>query len=220
MLKKTIIRKIFGFNNISYSQRGEDIIIYNYLKYECHLNNYFYIDVGCYDPIKYSNTYYFYKRNGNGICIDPQKKLKRKYKNKRPKDLFIGKAISNKNNETLYLFKHSIISTTSIEEKQLYERLGYSVKKEINVATENINNILKLANRPIDFLNIDCEGKDLEILKTIDFNKYKPKVICIETIEPETGKKNKNYNIIKKTLENYDYKILADTIVNTIFVKK
>ena len=220
MNKKNIMRNILGFNNISYSQRGEDIIIYNYLKYNCKLDSFFYIDIGCFDPIKYSNTYYLYKRNGKGICIDPQKKFAKKFKKKRPKDLFINKSISNKKQETLYLFKHNIITTTSEDEKNIYEKLGYKLKKVEPVNSIDINSILAMANQKIDFINIDCEGSEFEILKDINFDKYKPLIICIETIDPITSNKSKIYNKIVKFMRKNNYEILADTIVNTIFIKK
>ena len=75
-------------------------------------------------------------------------------------------------------------------------------------------------NRFPDFLNVDAEGVDELIIKSIDFKKKSPIVICIETLsfsDSRNGKKN--YELIR-FIESCNYTLYADTNINCIFVKK
>ena len=74
----------------------------------------------------------------------------------------------------------------------------------------------------IDFMNIDIEGNEFDVLKTINFNKLDIKVICIEIVNYESYSnkikinKKKIFNILKKN----NYRLRFKTFVNYIFVKK
>lgn len=107
-LKSIIYRRY----DISFSKSGDDIQLYKLI------NNHkpgVYIDIGCFHPIKASNTYHFYLRNWKGICIDPNPRFKKEYIHYRPKDRFINKGIANQNKDHLkyYLLNepHSSMST-------------------------------------------------------------------------------------------------------------
>ena len=71
-------------------------------------------------------------------------------------------------------------------------------------------------------MNIDIEGNELDVLKTINFSKIDIKVICIEIVNYEfysnsiKNNKNKIFNILKKN----NYTLKFKTYVNYIFVKK
>ena len=74
-------------------------------------------------------------------------------------------------------------------------------------------------NKQIDFLNIDAEGVDFQVLKSLDFNIYKPKLICIEMWRTNP-KKSIKHNNIYKFLKNKNYKLIATEGANCLFAKK
>ena len=95
----------------SFSQEGEDRLCLSLLRNVIGQFNgeIFYLDIGCNDPIKYSNTYLFYKLGYRGICIDPLPKSKEKFKSIREKDLFINAAVTDKDGEKelqIYEYKY------------------------------------------------------------------------------------------------------------------
>ena len=91
------------------------------------------------------------------------------------------------------------------------------------IKTNTLNNILKKNKiKKIDFMNIDIEGNELEVLKTLNFKKLDIKVICIEIVDYDHYSKDikinkkKIFNILKKNDYHLKYKIF----VNYIFIKK
>ena len=83
-LIKSLLRKITGAGSvISYGQFGEDALIQRTLKKKKGT----YVDIGCYHPILYSNTYGLYRRGWKGIVVDPNKTLKSIYTLLRHKDI-------------------------------------------------------------------------------------------------------------------------------------
>lgn len=83
----------------------------------------------------------------------------------------------------------------------------------------SINDIIKneFESCP-DFISLDVEGIDLEIMKEFDFSLYRPKIFCIETITYSPNLRGEKMLGIITLLQAQDYKIFADTYVNTIFV--
>ena len=89
--------------------------------------------------------------------------------------------------------------------------------KEKKIKTENINNILKKYKfNKVDFLNIDLEGLEYEVIKSINFKKFKINLICVEILDHNTISRNKSkkiHQILKKN--NFEY--LKKIGVNSIF---
>ncbi len=164
---------------MSYSMEGEDLIIKDYLK---NINNGFYVDAGCYHPLHLNNTYLLYKKNWSGINIDVSQFSIDLFNFLRPDDLNINSAVSNTDSEVTIYFQKKISQLTTIYKEISKERMQGKIQEK-NIKSQKLNTILnnsKFINRKIDFLNIDLEGADYEALKSLDFNTYRPKVICIE----------------------------------------
>jgi FkbM family methyltransferase len=142
--------------------------------------NGFYIDVGCYHPIRLSNTKFLYDKGWKGINIDISNKSIDLFKIARKKDINLNIGIGNKNKVSEAYFKKNIFHANTLVYDHAEKLLGEYTKKKINVHTLNsvINNHAK--NKKIDFLDIDCEGKDLEVLEGLDLNKNEIDLISIE----------------------------------------
>ena len=158
---------------------GEDLIIQNYLK---NINNGFYVDAGCYHPLHLSNTYLLHKRNWSGINIDISQFSIDLFNFLRPNDLNIYSAVSNTDRDVTIYFQKKISQLNTIYKEISKERMQGKIQEK-SIKSQKLNTILnnsRFINRKIDFLNIDLEGADYEALQSLDFNIYRPKVICVE----------------------------------------
>ena len=171
--------KIF-FPKKTYSMFGEDLFINNFFK---NKKNGFYVDVGAYHPLDGNNTNLLYKKkNWNGINIDVNPFSIELFNSTRKGDLNINVAISNKKKVVKLYFRKKInmLNTLSKKMAKIHFRNGFQEKI---VKTNTLNNIVersKYKNQKIDFLNIDVEGNELNVLKSLNFEKHKPSLICIE----------------------------------------
>lgn len=217
-IKKIKIRLkefIYKRYNISFSQGGgDDIQLNKLLKRD---SKGVFVDIGCWHPIKGSNTYYFYLRGWKGICIDPNPQLGDLYKLYRPKDKFINCAVGTDEGKdiTYYQLKegYSAMNTLnyeSINKHNLQNQVLSSDKVPVYSLKDILDKNLKHTDR-LDFFDIDVEGFDLEVLKSNDWVKYRPKVIQIETDLPI--KKDVSSEIVKY-LELVDYVLVGKSVIN------
>ena len=188
----------------SYSQFGEDLIINNFFK------NYVgrYVDIGCYHPIKYNNTALLHKRGWTGINVDLNQTSIDLFNVCRKNDINIMACLSDKVEEvSIYLdSKFSALNSINIDNSKNFK---FNNLKKMNIETTIFPKIIK---DNFDFLNIDCEGNDFKILKTIDLKKYTPKMINIEV--SQDNKKN-----IYEYMHVNGYKIFDIKSLSHIFIK-
>jgi FkbM family methyltransferase len=179
-------REEFRFSQISFSLSGEDLAITRWLEWLPDVPK-IYVDAGCFHPIYGSNTLLLYKRGWHGINIDmvPDKiALFDKY---RPDDLNVVAALGSACTDVImYEYEDSLTdrllassadSTTSL--------LGQCAKRSSPVSTTTIDHIIEASDWPIDqigYLNIDCEGTDLDVLAGFDLDRYRPALITIEAL--------------------------------------
>ena len=113
MILDTLKRIIRQRYNISFSKSGDDIQLMKLI------NNYtpgVYVDIGCWHPIKASNTYYFHLRKWKGICIDPNPELKSLYSKYRSSDLFLNVGIGKSDTHlSYYMLEESSMNTFSFD---------------------------------------------------------------------------------------------------------
>jgi hypothetical protein len=118
------------------------------------------------------------------------------------------------------------LGTFSKEEATFWETTGnavvgkHKVASIIKIPLLTINSLMEIYFSPHpNLLSLDVEGLDLAILKTIDFSRFHPEVICVETLGyGENDKEFKNRDIIS-FLESNGYFVYADTYINTIFCR-
>ena len=176
-------RFIGQFPRVSYSRTGEDLIME-----ELFRNKYsgFYVDIGAYHPINFSNTYKYYLKGWKGINIDPSIETINSFNRVRPRDINLNLAVGEAAGVSDYfVFENdasmNTISQVFMEEAQKKIGLILSEKREIEVDTlESVFNKYLPKNVAIDILSVDVEGIDFEVLKSNNWNKYRPKVICVE----------------------------------------
>ena len=197
----------------SFSQEGEDMLLRKI--FENHKPG-FYVDVGAHHPKRFSNTYYFYKRNWSGINIDAAPGSMEQFNKSRKRDTNIEAAVSNQSSElTFYIFDEPALNTLDkdVADERAAEGKN-SLTGEAKVITKTLADILNRhisPNTEIDFLSVDVEGYDLEVLSSNDWQKYRPRFIVVECfgkgsfediISDDTYKflSGKNYTLYAKTI--------------------
>lgn len=208
--------------NLSFSQCGEDSILHFLIK-ALKLDNIQYFDFGTNDPCNMNNTYLLYLNGYRGICVEPDPFFHKKISKYRPKDVLIKSGISTSNytSADFYIMDDSVLNTFSKEEADKMVNIhNRNIIKTIQVSCISVNDIFeKYYNREVhNILSLDIEGLDFEILKSIDYERYKPCIICTETLEfSENLSGKKNYDIINFLIQK-GYTLYADTHINSIFV--
>ena len=182
--KLFLIRKLFLTRNrfSHYGQMGEDIALKKFFpkKYKG-----FYVDVGCFHPIKYNNTYYFYKKGWRGINIDIDQIKIEGFQLVRPKDTNISCAISNEEGSVSYwsngFYTPTITLDRSFAESKEGKKYQYREKTTQAKRLTTIIDESPYKDRTIDLLSVDVEGYDYHVLRSLDFQRYAPKIIAVES---------------------------------------
>ena len=200
-----------------FSQTAEDVILQIYLP-EKHG---FYLDIGAGRPITGSNTFALYLRGWRGVCIDPISVNSRLQKIFRPKDEILNILISSQESEIDFWefepYEYSTASRAVADRVKLYpgiRLLSYSKKlvKPLSSIAPNLS--------PLEpgLLSVDVEGFDLEVLKSNDFMKFRPRVICVEEWEATLG--DHLDSEIETLLIQNNYKRKAWTGLSSVYVEK
>jgi FkbM family methyltransferase len=229
-IKGKLTKLFFAHMRRSYSQSGEDIIISDLFS-RLQINKPSYLDIGANEPVALSNTYRLYTRGSHGVCVEPNPVLYKKLLTKRSKDVCInaGVAFDEQKKATYYIFPEKLhgLNTFSKTDAEFWETTGtteigrHKIEKKIMMPLISINEIIEkhLLPHP-NFITIDVEGLDLGIIKTLDFEKYKPEVFCVETLQyAKNNIETKNRELIN-FLQGMGYFVYADTYINTIFCSK
>lgn len=209
MLKKiinqlSIFKRKLKYKKNSYSFNSVDLIIDYIFKDK---KNGFYLDVGAQHPISNNNTYLLFKRGWKGINIDLDKKNIDLFKIARPKDMNLNYAISDSEKEVDLFFYHdtSPINTLSKDVSNFQKAKVNEIKK---IQTKSLDDILENINltNHIDYINIDVEGHEDQVLKGFNINKYKPSVISVEYLDLNMNKLEFKNNDINNVLNSDLYK--------------
>lgn len=174
-------------SSINYSQTGEDAIIRSLLD---EVRPGIYVDVGCHDPIRSSNTLSLYLHGWRGVNIDANPGLIARFKATRLRDIAVCAAISDREREVVFHeFEDELVSTLS--EDLLPEWQGKWKKRgERMVKTRTLDSVLREHLDPgteIDLLSIDVEGHDLNVLQSVDLDLFRPKLIIVEIHHQDLG---------------------------------
>ena len=202
----------------TYSQFQEDLYIKKFFK---NKSDGFYIDVGCFHPLMYSNTALLYNTGWSGINIDLNQTSIDLFNIARKRDKNICSALSNKHERSDFYFDHflSPVNTLSKEFSETsYKKITKKKYKKKSIQKLTFEQLVKkydLKIPNIDFLNIDAEAHDFEVLEGFNLKKYKPKLICVELYDSKLELKDKKF---KDYLLHYNYSYIEKIGPNGIFV--
>jgi FkbM family methyltransferase len=207
----------------SYSQCGEDMIIrfaFNAMGI-CEPS---FLDIGAHHPFYLSNTAHFYMSGSRGVNIEANPQLLQDFRKYRPHDVNLNLGIMDEPScSTFYIMDPPYMSTFSKEEAEdLINTHGYKIVETIDIQASTVTDIVDkyFSGGKPQFLSLDVEGYDEKIIRSIDFDRWSPIIICCETVSfAMKGKSEKNYSIME-FLKSSGYMVYGDTNINTIFVRE
>ena len=209
---------------ISFSQNGEDIIIKIILMDVLKLHDVRYMDIGANDPRRFNNTYFLYRmfgKNKNNLLVEPNPDLCNKLREVRKNDIILQCGVVGElsKNETLTYWMMNDNTLNSFDKSSIDDNVkaGYTVKGTIDINIIDINSIFAKYGK-FNFVSIDVEGLDIDIVKHIDYDNYAPECVCVENCNHNTLRSRED--IMSEFLKQKGYIIYADTMVNTIYVKE
>lgn len=182
---KQLVRDSIPIGRLSYSQEGEDLILARLLG-SADANGFF-VDVGAHHPVRFSNTYYFYRRGWRGINVDPLPGTERRFKRMRPRDITLECGVAAAPGVlTYHAFNEPALNTFSAEEAAKKAQGEYRLIARTQIPVRRLDEILAQflpAGTTIDFMTIDAEGLDFEIVQSNDWQRYRPRFILVELLE-------------------------------------
>lgn len=184
----------------SYSQYGEDLLIKLALP-EPKAKG-FYVDVGCHHPRRGSNTYGLYRKGWHGLLIDLEEEKVLACRLRRRRDKAVVAAVSDQEQEVSIYSPGEFSTNTTITLSSVSSPHGYRPIGRLHTTT--LTNLLDQYQAPQDFalLSVDVEGADHQVIKGLDFDRYTPRVICVENWESARG--------IEAVLASATHRLLVD----------
>lgn len=205
----------------SFSQAGEDRIISFLCEYlGSPLRTY--IDIGAADPVKINNTFLFYNSGARGVLVEPNPEMTARLRSKRPRDtvLPVGIGASAEREANFYRTTDPTWNTFDKATAEEYERTTQGrikIVEVVKIPLVNINDVFveHFAGQAPDFVSLDVEGFEVPILKSLNFEKYRPKMFCVETLVAATVEQKLE---AVEFLASKGYAARGATFVNTILV--
>ncbi len=159
---------------------AEDLIAVRLL--DSHLRTGFYVDVGCHDPVKLSNTLTLHAAGWRGINIDANPAAVERMRRHRPGDVAVCALVGRPGEDReLVVFGDEALSSA---DPGFVDRWAQSaeVVRRVAVRSRSLTDILHEHSAPaeLDFLNIDVEGMELEVLESLDLERFRPRLIALE----------------------------------------
>jgi FkbM family methyltransferase len=202
----------------SYAQEGEDMVLARVFSAK---DKGFYVDVGAHHPMRFSNTYSFYKQGWRGINIEPNPDSFKLFARHRPRDINLNYGIANGEGKLkYYMFDESALNT--FDSEVLKNRILNTPYKHTNTIHVDVMPLACVLEKylpndvKIDFLSIDVEGLDLEVLKSNDWQSYRPSWVLVEQLSLNDIE-NLDFEI-HHFMKSIGYILFAKTF-NTLFYK-
>ena len=201
---------------LSYALEGEDLVLARLFEGEDGPG--FFVDIGAHHPVRYSNTYYFYRRGWTGLNVDALPGTANLFRRMRPKDITVECGIGAQAGVmTYFVFNEPALNTFSEQEAHKKDRHPYHIVNTLQIPVVTLTEILDRhlpVGVTIDFMTIDAEGFDHEIVCSNDWSCYRPRVVLVELLN--TGIENFASHPTAQLLHQQGYRSFAKTF-NTFF---
>ena len=206
---------------ISHSQSGEDMHLRYLLKSSGvdPTTGGFYVDVGAHHPRRFSNTKFFYDLGWRGINIDPDESLMEIFSSERPDDICLPIGISNKNEtKNFYFYNEPAFNSVYDRTEELQnsnDRLERILELEFFTLSQILQQHLSGTLPSPNFLNVDVEGHEIEVLQGNDWDRYQFDYVLVEE---KLGNSASNINSeIGKYLKERGLLLVASTSLTSIY---
>jgi len=206
---------------MTFSQQGEDIVLFHVVRDLLRVDRATYIDVGAAEPVLSNNTYLLWGVGHRGVLVEPNPALTKKLRDYRPGDTVVeaGIGVTDATDADYYEIKgNPMLNTFSADQvKMLQQGKSESVVERVRkMPLININRLITehLGKAP-DVLSTDIEGLDYEIIRSLDLSRFRPGAICAETVAMSAAGVNSD---ITTYLLAQGYVVRGGSTVNTIYV--
>jgi FkbM family methyltransferase len=202
---------------ISYAQNHEDVLLRRAFADQ---PSGFYMDIGAHDPIYDSVTKHFYDHGWSGINVEPIPHKMASFRAARPRDINLNVGLSNQNGRMSFyeVVEGPTMSSFSPELAARYRQMGYTV-------VERETEILTLASvwethaaTTVDFVSLDVEGHESQVLAGANFAKWRPRVLVIEATRP--GSSVLSHEEWEPLILNADYLFATFDGLNRYYVRR
>jgi FkbM family methyltransferase len=203
-----------------YSQYNQDKFL-NEVVFS-NIKNGFFIDIGAYDGISFSNSFFFERESDwVGICVEPNPIVFNKLVSNR-KSINLNVCIGSENKKVKFTqiegYSEMLSGITDKYDEKHIERINNDIlikggkKTEIEVNMISLGDIDELKNKEIDFISIDTEGNEFDIVSSINFELLDIKSLVIEN--------NYKDNRIKEYLNSQGFELIYKLDCDEVFLNK
>lgn len=215
-LRRLLRRDLNMVPQTCYGQDGEDLVLDRFLEHQLEG---FYVDVGAHHPVRFSNTYLFYRRGWRGINIDAEPGSMQSFRKLRSRDINIECGVAGHGGlMTYFRFNEPALNTFDEGEARLKDKEPYKLIEQVDVPVRRLDDLLDQYmpfGQNIDFMTVDVEGKDHEVLASNDWERYRPRYILAETLR--TDMLHLTECPVVKLLASVGYKPVAKAYNTTFF---
>ena len=202
---------------LSYAQNMEDAVLARLFEGQA---TGFYIDVGGGHAIADNVSFLFYERGWRGIVVEPQESLGALYRQVRSRDVLVS-ALAGRAEGVLDLFEADTfhgLSTASADHAAAAEKAGFAGRRVRKSVTTLARLCTEHAPAVIDFLKVDVEGHEAEVLAGNDWKRFRPRVVLVEAVEPITNEDSSHR--FEPLLVAADYQLAFNDNLNRWYVAK
>ena len=200
---------------LSYAQRLED---YHLACAFADCETGFYIDVGGGHPVADNVSYWYYLRGWRGVVVEPQRELLDLYAYLRPRDIAVGSLVGRKDGEADFYAVERLhgLSTTLPDNARTAVELGGTVTTVKMPMTTLATLVAAHAIEQVDFLKVDVEGAEADVLAGADWSRFRPKIILVEAVAP--GSMAQSWADWEPTLLTNGYRFALEDGLNRFYV--
>lgn len=166
---------------VYYSQDGEDVSLCELLPEAG-----FYVDIGAHHPERFSVTKLLYDRGWSGINVDVTPSISREFMLRRSRDTNLESLVGSPGNVVFYRFVEEALNTTNRDRAEILKASGWELVSDYILEIRSLTEVLGQSSSPshIDFLNVDVEGADFDVLASLDWDHYSVGAVLVEIGRP------------------------------------
>jgi FkbM family methyltransferase len=193
-------------NDLYYSQWGEDLAIWEFF---LRAPDGFFIEVGANEPSNLSQTFLLEQKGWKGILVEPQPACCERLRQRRPRSTVVQAACGPPAQKGKALFRiASHNDRSSLAGFEPDEDVEFTGTIEVDLVT--LDEVLERAGNPrVDFLSIDVEGGELEVLSGFSLARHAPALVLVEdhveTLRLHSYMKSRGYKLVRRTGSNNWY---------------
>lgn len=176
------------YGRLSYSQEGEDLVLARLFEGQ---SSGVYVDVGAHHPFRFSNTCLLHKRGWHGINIDALPGSMAPFNRVRPGDVNLELGIGTLAGELdFYVFEETALNTFDVKLATERQASGWPLTETKKVQCFPLSQVLerelpRLGTNSFDLLTVDVEGLDIEVLRSNDWTRFRPRALVVEVLDQD-----------------------------------